>query len=80
MEKLHREWHGGNVGLKELVREKGFDYIKKNFQYTIIEISMQKLMTIMYQNVSLIGKKFLGQESLVTTKIKNNSNKNFLET
>ena len=29
--------HGGNVGLKELVREKGFDYIKKNFQYTIIE-------------------------------------------
>ena len=23
--------------LKELVREKGFDYIKKNFQYTIIE-------------------------------------------
>lgn len=29
--------HGGNVWLKELVREKGFDYIKKNFQYTIIE-------------------------------------------
>lgn len=29
--------HGGNAGLKELVREKGFDYIKKNFQYTIIE-------------------------------------------
>lgn len=29
--------HGGNVGLKELVREKGLDYIKKNFQYTIIE-------------------------------------------
>ena len=29
--------HGGNVGLKELVGEKGFDYIKKNFQYTIIE-------------------------------------------
>ena len=29
--------HGGNVGLKELVKEKGFDYIKKNFQYTIIE-------------------------------------------
>ena len=29
--------HGGYVGLKELVKEKGFDYIKKNFQYTIIE-------------------------------------------
>ena len=29
--------HGGNVGLKELDKEKGFDYIKKNFQYTIIE-------------------------------------------
>lgn len=29
--------HGGNECLKELVREKGFDYIKQNFQYTIIE-------------------------------------------
>ena len=29
--------HGGNVDLKALVKEKGFDYIKKNFTYTIIE-------------------------------------------
>ena len=29
--------HGGNVGLKELILEKGFDYIKENFKYTIIE-------------------------------------------
>ena len=29
--------HGGNVELKKLVEEKGFDYIKKNFQYSIIE-------------------------------------------
>ena len=29
--------HGGNEGLKELVREKGFDYIKDNFTYTILE-------------------------------------------
>lgn len=29
--------HGGNVDLKQLVLEKGFDYIKNNFQYTIIE-------------------------------------------
>lgn len=29
--------HGGNKGLKKLIDEKGFDYIKENFQYTIIE-------------------------------------------
>ena len=29
--------HGGNEALKELVAEKGIEYIKKNFQYTILE-------------------------------------------
>ena len=29
--------HGGNTALKALVREKGFNHIKRNFQYTIIE-------------------------------------------
>lgn len=29
--------HGGNEDLVKLVEEKGFDYIKKNFQYTILE-------------------------------------------
>lgn len=29
--------HGGNVDLIKLVEEKSFDYIKNNFQYTIIE-------------------------------------------
>ena len=29
--------HGGNVELKKLVNEEGFDYIKKNFQYSILE-------------------------------------------
>ena len=29
--------HGGNVELKKLVSEKGFDYIKQNFQYSILE-------------------------------------------
>lgn len=29
--------HGGNVELKRLVNEHGFDYIKKNFQYSILE-------------------------------------------
>ena len=29
--------HGGNEALKELVEEKGFEYIKKNFTYTILE-------------------------------------------
>ena len=29
--------HGGNVELIKLVEEKGFDYIKDNFQYAILE-------------------------------------------
>lgn len=29
--------HGGNVELKKLVNERGFDYIKQNFQYSILE-------------------------------------------
>lgn len=29
--------HGGNKRLKEIINEKGFDYIKQNFQYSIIE-------------------------------------------
>lgn len=29
--------HGGNTGLQKLVCEKGFDYIKENFQYSILE-------------------------------------------
>lgn len=29
--------HGGNVELKKVVLEKGFDYVKKNFQYSILE-------------------------------------------
>lgn len=29
--------HGGNKRLKELVNDKGFDYVKKNFQYSILE-------------------------------------------
>lgn len=29
--------HGGNAGLKALVENKGFDYIKQNFQFSILE-------------------------------------------
>ncbi|MDE5604947.1 MAG: GIY-YIG nuclease family protein [Eubacterium sp.] len=29
--------HGGNKELIDLVNDKGFDYIKKNFQYSILE-------------------------------------------
>lgn len=29
--------HGGNVELRELAKEKGFDYIKQHFQYSILE-------------------------------------------
>lgn len=29
--------HGGNVELKELVNKEGFDYVKENFQYSVLE-------------------------------------------
>ena len=30
--------HGGNKNLKKLVEEKGLDYIKDNFRYSILDI------------------------------------------
>ena len=35
--------HGGNIELKNLIEEKGFDYIKQNFRYTILEIYKAKV-------------------------------------
>ena len=32
-----QDGHGGNVKLKKVVLERGFDYVKKNFQYSILE-------------------------------------------
>ena len=29
--------HGGNIELIDLVKQDGFDYIKENFQYAILE-------------------------------------------
>ncbi len=29
--------HGGNIELRELVNQQGFDYVKENFQYSILE-------------------------------------------
>ena len=29
--------HGGNTELKRIVDTKGFDYVKKNFQYSVLE-------------------------------------------
>lgn len=29
--------YGGNIELKKLIEEKGFDYVKKNFVYSILE-------------------------------------------
>lgn len=29
--------HGGNIEMERLVQEKGFDYVKENFQYAILE-------------------------------------------
>ncbi len=35
--------HGGNIGLQDLIKDKGFDYIKTNFQYTILENFNEKV-------------------------------------
>lgn len=32
-----KDGHGGNIKLKEIVEEKGIEYIKENFQYSILE-------------------------------------------
>ena len=32
-----RSGHGGNEGLKTLLDQEGFDYIRENFQYSILE-------------------------------------------
>jgi hypothetical protein len=32
-----KDGHGGNVDLKELIEKEGFEYVKKNFQYSILE-------------------------------------------
>jgi hypothetical protein len=34
--------HGGNIGLKEVVDKEGFDYVKQNFKYTILETFQSK--------------------------------------
>ena len=36
--------HGGNKELEEVVKEKGFNYIKQNFQYSILEIFQSKVL------------------------------------
>lgn len=35
--------HGGNIKLKDVINEKGFDYIKNNFQYSILEVFNSKI-------------------------------------
>ncbi len=45
--------HGGNKELKNIVEEKGFDYVKNNFQYTIID----------NYNAKIEDKVILGRES-----------------
>lgn len=35
--------HGGNVELRELVKQQGFDYVKENFQYSILENSNARM-------------------------------------
>ena len=32
-----KDGHGGNVELQALVKDKGFDYVKQNFQYSVLE-------------------------------------------
>ncbi len=53
--------HGGNVKLVKLVNENGFDYVKKNFRYCILEI---------YKNITpdefIIGRESFWKEVFLT--------------
>jgi len=51
--------HGGNKDLIALVKEKGFDYIKKNFQYSIIENYNSKVDDLFILNRESFWKKVL---------------------
>lgn len=53
--------HGGNIELKKLVAEKGFDYIKDNFRYSILDIYKSTV-----DDETIIGRESWWKEVLLT--------------
>ena len=54
--------HGGNIELKKIVDSKGFDYIKQNFQYSIIENYNAKIDDEYIHSREVFWKKILQSE------------------
>lgn len=61
--------HGGNTGLKELVNAKGFDYVKKYFQYSILENYNQRT-----DDKHILQRESWWKETLYTRKFGYNNN------
>lgn len=61
--------HGGNKELAEIVREKGFEYIKQNFQYSILENYNAKV-----DDHIILGRESWWKEALQTRAFGYNSN------
>lgn len=61
--------HGDNVELVKLVKEKGFDYVKKNFQYSILENYNARM-----DDKYILGRESWWKETLQTRKYGYNSN------
>ena len=54
--------HGNNIELKKIVDSKGFDYIKQNFQYSIIENYNAKIDDEYLRSREVFWKKILQSE------------------
>lgn len=54
--------HGNNIELKKIVDSKGFDYIKQNFQYSIIENYNAKIDDEYIRSREVFWKKILQSE------------------
>lgn len=61
--------HGGNVELKELMAAHGFDYIKQNFRYSILDIYKSKV-----DDETIIGREGWWKEALLSRVFGYNSN------
>ena len=53
--------HGGNIELKKLVAEKGLDYVKNNFRYSILDIYKSSV-----DDETIIGRESWWKEVLLT--------------
>lgn len=61
--------HGGNVELKALIEREGFEYIKQNFQYSILENYNSKV-----DDESILTRESWWKETLQSRRFGYNSN------